>query len=234
MSSLPPLPPPPPEARPKSRPVWKRGWFWVIVVVVILIAGSAAGLIAAGTESSQTEQIEAEAGSPSPVISATPTASPTTPSISPEPTRPPKPRPQNGRLEGTYSVKYTLISSDIPGSTRVEQHRWRIDARCKTGGSCTARIESRNNDWKASAAWRGGLYRWARTIHKVYTCGSGGTVDYRINATYEYSIRGTRAKWDGSEWVIASFRGTFTSKGLRGCGLSGPPEEKYSLQGKIT
>ena len=80
------LPPPPPEARSKSRPIWKRGWFWVVVLVVILIAGSAAGLIAAGAGGSQTE---AEAGSPSAAIIATPTASPTTASPIPHTARVP-------------------------------------------------------------------------------------------------------------------------------------------------
>lgn len=34
MSSL----PPPPEARPKSKPIWKRWWFWVIAVLLALYA----------------------------------------------------------------------------------------------------------------------------------------------------------------------------------------------------
>lgn len=33
-----PMPPPPPEARPKSKPIWKRWWFWVIAVLVALYA----------------------------------------------------------------------------------------------------------------------------------------------------------------------------------------------------
>lgn len=163
---------------------------------------------------------------------STPAPPTSSPLVSPKPTRLPKPRPQSGRLDGSYFVKYTLISSDIPGSPRIQRSRWQIDARCKSGGSCTARVHS-NKKWNATAAWRGGLYRWARTIAKAYTCGSGGNIDYTIDATYEYSIRGTRVKWDGTDWVIASFRGTFTSKGVRGCGLSGPPEEKYSILGKL-
>jgi hypothetical protein len=63
MDQLPPPPPPPPEAPRRSTPLWKRWWFWAIVVVIILIA--------AGVGSSETGDIEAEAGSPSPVTSAT-------------------------------------------------------------------------------------------------------------------------------------------------------------------
>jgi resuscitation-promoting factor RpfB len=63
MSFPPPLPPPP-EARRKSPPFWKRWWFWAIVVVVLLIAAGVVG-------SSETTDTEAEAGSPSPVTSAT-------------------------------------------------------------------------------------------------------------------------------------------------------------------
>jgi resuscitation-promoting factor RpfB len=58
------LPPPPPEAPRRTTPFWKRWWFWAIVVVVLLIAAGAVG-------SSETADTEAEAGSPSPVPSAT-------------------------------------------------------------------------------------------------------------------------------------------------------------------
>jgi hypothetical protein len=60
---LPPPPPPPQLPNPAPKPVWKRWWFWAIVVVVILIA--------AGVGSSETSDTNAEAGSPSPVTSAT-------------------------------------------------------------------------------------------------------------------------------------------------------------------
>lgn len=165
--------------------------------------------------------------------SGSPIASSPTASASPEVTRPQKPRAQAGRLEGMYSVKYTLILSDIPDSARVQQNRWRTSAACKTGGSCNARVESLNNRWKATAAWRGGLYRWARSIKNVYTCGSGDNVNYNIAATYEYSIRGQKVRWDGENWVISSFRGTLVSKGLRGCGLSGPPQQKWAILGRL-
>jgi hypothetical protein len=168
-----------------------------------------------------------------PQANASPSASSTSPSPSPQVTRPHKPRPQAGRLEGTYKVRYTLIVSDIPDSAPIERNRWRILAACREGGSCNARVESVNNDWKASAAWRGGLYRWARNVKKAYTCGSGGNVDYNIDATYEYSIRGQKVRWDGENWVISSFRGTFVSKGLRGCGLSGPPQQRWAIIGKL-
>jgi hypothetical protein len=67
------------------------------------------------------------------------------------------------------------------------------------------------------------LVSLARGIKKAYTCGSGGSVDYNIDATYEYTIRGQKVWWDGGNWVISSFRGTLLSNGLRGCGLSGLP-----------
>lgn len=57
------FPPPPPEVRRRATPFWKRWWFWAIVVVVILIA--------AGAGISETTQTRVEAGSPSPVTSAT-------------------------------------------------------------------------------------------------------------------------------------------------------------------
>jgi hypothetical protein len=53
MSSL----PPPPEARPKSKPIWKRWWFWVIAVLVALYA--------IGVASRDTEDTAAESPSAS-------------------------------------------------------------------------------------------------------------------------------------------------------------------------
>ena len=174
---------------------------------------------------------EGDASAPQANASATDSASP--PSPSPEVTRPPKPRPQTGRLEGTFALKYLLIQSDIPDSAQVEQHRWKFMPSCREGGSCNARVESLTNDWKATASWRGGLYRWARSVKKAYTCGSGGSVDYNIDATYEYSIRGQKVRWDGENWVISSFRGTVLAKGLKGCGLSGPPQQKWAILGRV-
>jgi hypothetical protein len=130
-------------------------------------------------------------------------------------------------------VTYTLISSDIAGSLRVEHNRWHVDARCPQGGSCNVIVESLNNDWKVTGTWRKGNYRWARSIKKAYTCGSGGNVDHYIAATYEYTIHGQKVKLVDGEWVISSFDGTFFSKGLSGCGLSGPGSEKYAIQGKL-
>jgi hypothetical protein len=162
-------------------------------------------------------------------------ATATTPIETPSPAdeRPPKPRPQAGRLDGRYAVKYTLISSDVPEPERVQQHRWRFEARCRVGGECNARLESTSGDWRATAIWRRGLYRWARSINKAYTCGSGGEIDYYIDGTYEYSIRGRKVRWTGDDWAISRFEGTLTSKGRRGCGLSGPPQQKYAITGKI-
>jgi hypothetical protein len=194
-----------------------RGVIWIVVIVLAAVTASC-------TSDTQTTSAPTPPQSPAPSVSTSPT---------PIAKRPHKPVADNGRLNGTYVVKYTLISSDIPESNRVEQNRWRIHARCKEGGSCNARVESLTNNWKATAIWRRGNYRWARTIKKSYTCGSPGNVDYYIDATYEYSINGERVRWNGTNWVIASFSGTFTSKGLRGCGLSGPPEEKYAIQGKL-
>lgn len=67
----------------------------------------------------------------------------------------------------------------------------------------------------------------------MYTCGSGGEIDYYIDATFEYSIRGRRVRWGGSDWIISRFEGTLTSKGLAGCGLAGPPQEKYAIEGRL-
>jgi hypothetical protein len=172
------------------------------------------------------------AGDTSGVSTPSPISTPTVPSPPPE-TRSPKPPDQDGRLEGTYIVKYTLLSSNIPGSDRVEQNRWKIEARCKEGGSCNVRVESLTNRWKSTGIWRKGNYRWARSISRAYTCGSSGNVDYYIGATYEYSIRGQRLRFVDGEWVISSFDGTLDSRGVRGCGLSGTAEEKWAIQGKL-
>lgn len=160
----------------------------------------------------------------SPQAAVSPTESPSSASPSPQVARPPKPKPKAGRLEGKYLAKYSLIQSDIPGSAQHEKNHWAITPSCKEGGSCNARVESLNNDWKATAAWRGGLYRWARSINNAYTCGSGGTVDYNIDATYEYTIKGRKVRWDGENWVISSFQGTLLAKGLRGCGAIRSPK----------
>ena len=186
-------------------------------------------LLGAACESSE----KSASPSPSAATSSAPAPTPAA-SSSPTPTRPAKPPVRAGRLEGEYTVKYTLLASDVPGSARVEQNRWRLSARCREGGSCNARLESLNNEWKATAIWRRGEYRWARSIRHAYTCGPGDDVDYYIDATYQYVIEGDRVRWNGEDWVITAFSGTFVSKGLRGCGLSGPPEERYAISGRLS
>jgi hypothetical protein len=104
--------------------IWKRWWFWVVVIVVILIAGSAAGLIAAGAGSSQTEQTEAEAGSPSPVITATPTASPTTAS----------PVPQTARVPNVIGKRIDNATSSLEAAGFVVVVEERLTNAAPDGG----------------------------------------------------------------------------------------------------
>jgi hypothetical protein len=165
-----------------------------------------------------------------PTTSPSPTASATTSPTSSSPERPPV---HEARMEGKYAVKYRLLSSNVGGSAEVEQNKWIAESRCRTGGACSVRWESLTNNWKSSSVYRKGDYRWARSLKAAYTCGSGGTVDYNIGATYSYSITPTKEALVREEWTVTRFDGTFSTIGTRGCGLSGAPKERYAISGTL-
>lgn len=155
------------------------------------------------------------------------------PTASPSPTPPEKPTVRNARLEGKYFVKYTLLTSNVGDTNDTEKNNWRIEARCKQGGACPVRVQSLTNKWTASAVFRKGRYQWARSLHAAYTCGSGSTVDYNIAANYTYEITSRRQALIGDEWTVTRFDGTFSANGTKGCGLSGPPKERFAITGSL-
>ena len=155
------------------------------------------------------------------------------PTASPSPTPPEKPTVRNARLEGKYSLKFTLLTTTVGGSNDIDKYTWRIEARCKEGGACPVRVQSLTNKWTASAVFRKGGYQWARSVNAAYTCGSGSTVDYNIDANYTYEITSRRQALIGEEWTVTRFDGTFSANGTKGCGLSGPPKERYAITGSL-
>jgi len=167
---------------------------------------------------------------------ATESASPTTQSPSstpsPSPTPPPKPKVKEARVEGRFSVTYVLLSADIPGTEAFDRIRWRMRPLCPSKGACDVVVTSANG-WHARAAFLKGGYQFSRTIKKAYTCGSGDDVDYYIDATYDYAFRVSQMKLIDNEWRATKFKGIFHAKGSRGCGLSGPPEERDAIRANL-
>lgn len=146
--------------------------------------------------------------------------------------RPEKPRPSQGRLDGTYLVRFTPIQSNVgPTDDFDPTVEWTFNAKCRTGGACNARIESENG-WKALSTWRrSGSYRWSRGSNRAFTCTTGGNVE-NLPASIDYVMRGEIVRWNGEEWVISSFRGTVTIKSSTTCGFS-TPMTRDSIRGRL-
>lgn len=169
---------------------------------------------------------------PSPGKSA-PNASPTDGSVVTDS----KPPLKDTRVEGTFRVTYTRLTANVSGSQKKTQRTWVLTPKCQ-GGGCDVLVESYSKHipgphWSSKALLLKDGYQFSRNEPKAYTCGSGGNVDYWIPAVYSYSFEVTKSKLVDGMWVAIQVQGEIGSRGTRGCGLSGPPEEKHAIRGRL-
>jgi len=131
-------------------------------------------------------------------------------------------------------VKYLLVNSNIPGTPQLETRVWNMTPLCRRGGRCDVVVESSHGaKWKARALFSSGGYRWGRTVPGAFTCGSGSTVDYTVSGVVAYTIHVTGLALRGNVWVASRFEGFLSSKGTKGCGISGLALERQAIRGHL-
>jgi hypothetical protein len=101
-------------------------------------------------------------------------------------------------------------------------------------GPCDAKLLSLSGHYRRRAVHLKAGLHWTHQVDKNWTCGSGTVVDYYIGATYGVSIHAVELALVDGQWVVSRFRGVEVDRGLRGCGLSGPPLEKWAVRGHFT
>jgi hypothetical protein len=189
-------------------------------------------VICAATTCTSGDATRVEASS-SPAGSPT-AASPTTaPSTSPVATPPPKPRkPSLARLEGTYTVKFTLVRTNVSGADPNFVQTYIFQPNCARG-PCTTKLTTRGpGGYSARTVFVQGRYRWARVDRDAYTCDATATT-VNIPANKAYVVQGTNMKLVNGQWVITRFTGQATFDGTKGGGCFPVASERYILKGTL-
>lgn len=138
---------------------------------------------------------------------------------------------------GTFKMSYIRLSSNVSGLANVEKRTWVVTPKCDQG-ACDIEVQSYyrkppSPHWTKVGLLTKGGYAFSRNDSQAFTCGSGGNISYYIPAVYSYTFAVTKMALIGGEWVATQVQGELNSRGTRGCGLSGPPEEKEAIRGTL-
>lgn len=148
--------------------------------------------------------------------------------------RPPKPKnPAQAPLQGSYTVKYTLVRTNVSGADANSVGTLSFDPNCKKGPCATLVIHQsakKAYSWTARAAYVKGRYRWTRVAHYAYSCTIAGDLT-KIPANTSYSLKGTKVQLIDGQWVIARFTGEEESDGTKSGGCFPSASERYVLKG---
>jgi hypothetical protein len=119
-------------------------------------------------------------------------------------TKTPVPPTSEARLEGTYAMTFTLLSSNItnPGPS-VTKGKWRLTPLCGKG-PCDAKMESISGKYEVRLAWIPSAqhYRGAVQRKSFFGC---GTVN--LDATAQVTVDADNAKVISGSWVATQIRG---------------------------
>jgi hypothetical protein len=135
------------------------------------------------------------------------------------------------RLDGTYPMTFTLLSSNVVDPGRSVTHgRWRLTPLCKHG-PCDEKLVSLSGNYASRLAWipSGQKYRGSVQQKNYYVCGSTG-----IDAIEAIVVTADSAKVIDGEWTATKLRGQLIYDQNENDSCFPTAHEELALQGKLS